>query len=97
MPKWLVQTLRDSKLDAPLSSRTRFGSQNISYASDCYALAVSSLCDEDEPVTFDEAHNLENWWAAMQSKFDAVMKNGTWSLVDLSGGKRPLVASGFLS
>ena len=23
MPKWLVQTLRDSKLDAPLPSRTR--------------------------------------------------------------------------
>ena len=23
MPKWLVQTLRDNKLDAPLSSRTR--------------------------------------------------------------------------
>ena len=90
MPKWLVQTLRDSKLDAPLSSRTRFGSQNTSYASDCYALAVSSLCDEDEPVTFDEAQNSENWWAAMQSEFDAIMKNGTWSLVDLPVGKKAI-------
>ena len=50
-----MQTLRDSKLDAPLSSRTRFGSQHTSYAFDCYALAVSSLCDEDEPITFKEA------------------------------------------
>ncbi len=60
-----MQTLRDSKLDAPLSTRTRSGFQHGSYASDCYALAVSSLCDEDEPVTFDEAQNLENWWAAI--------------------------------
>ena len=90
MPKWLLQTLRDSKLDAPLSSRTRFGSQNTSYASECYVLAVSSLCDEDEPVTFDEAQNSENWWAAMQSKFDAIMKNGTWSLVDLPIGKKAI-------
>ncbi|MCO5580334.1 hypothetical protein L7F22_034200 [Adiantum nelumboides] len=43
MPKWLVHTLRDSKLDAPLSNRTRSGSRHASYASDCYALAVSSL------------------------------------------------------
>jgi len=26
MPKWLVQTLRDSKLDAPLPTQTCFGS-----------------------------------------------------------------------
>ena len=57
MPKWLVQTLRDSKLDAPMSSHTCLGSQHVSYVSDCYALAVSSLCDEEEPVTFNEAQN----------------------------------------
>ncbi|WP_129329885.1 hypothetical protein [Enterobacter cloacae complex sp. 4DZ1-17B1] len=55
MPKWLVHTLRDSKLDAPLSSRTRSGSRHASYASDCYALAVSSLHDVEEPLSFDEA------------------------------------------
>ena len=52
MPKWLVQTLRDSKLDAPLSSHTCFGSHDASYATYYYALAFSSLCDEEEPVTF---------------------------------------------
>jgi hypothetical protein len=55
MPKWLVQTLRDSKLDAPLPSHTLHGSHDASYASDCYALAVSSISDEEEPVTFNEA------------------------------------------
>ena len=88
MPKWLVQTLRDSKLDAPLSSCTRSGS--ASYASNCYALAVSSLCDKNELATFDEAQNSKNWMAAMQSKFDAIMKNGTWSLCDLPPGKKAI-------
>ena len=32
MPKWLVQTLHDSKLDAPLSTRTRLGFQHGSHA-----------------------------------------------------------------
>ena len=77
MPKWLVQTLRDCKLDAPLPSCTRHGSHDASYASDCYALAVLSMCDEEEPVTFNEAENSENWMAAMQSEFDAIVKNGT--------------------
>ena len=65
MPKWLVQTLRDSKLDAPLSTRTCSGSQHVSYALDCYVLVVASLCDEEEHVSFDEAQNLENWMVAM--------------------------------
>ena len=66
MPKWLVQTLRDSKLNAPLSSRTHFGSHNADYAPDCYALAVSNMCDEEEPVSYNEAQNFENWMTAMQ-------------------------------
>lgn len=59
MPKWLVQTLRDSKTDAPMSSCTCSGFQHTSYASDCYAMAVSSMCDEEEPLSFDEAQNSE--------------------------------------
>ena len=90
MPKWLVQTLRDSKLDAPMSSCTCSGSQHVSYVPDCYALVVSSLCDEEEPVTFNQAQNSQNWLAAMQIEYDAIMKNGTWSLVDLPVGKKAI-------
>ena len=54
MPKWLVQTLHDRKLDAPMSSYTCLGSQHVSYASNCYALAVSSMCDEEKPITYNE-------------------------------------------
>ena len=60
LPKWSVQTLRDNRLDAPLSSRTRSCSHSVSYVSDCYALAISSLCDESKPVTFDEAQSSKN-------------------------------------
>ncbi|MCO5610037.1 hypothetical protein L7F22_064272 [Adiantum nelumboides] len=90
MPKWLVHTLRDSKLDAPLSSRTRSASRHASYASDCYALVVSSLHDVGEPLSFDEAQNLENWMAAMQSEFDALIENDTWTLCDLPPGKKAI-------
>ena len=89
-PKWLVQTLHDSKLDAPMSSCTCSGSQHVSYVLDCYALAVSSLCNEEELVTFNEAQNSENWLAAMQIEYDAIMKNDTWSLVDLPVGKKAI-------
>ena len=51
-------------------------------------MATSSLCDENETVSFDEAHNSENWMAAMQFKYDAIMKIGTWSLCELPLGKK---------
>ena len=53
-------------------------------------MVVSSLCDENELVTFDEAQNSKNWMAAMQSEFDAIMKNGTWSLCDLPPCKKAI-------
>ena len=90
MPKWLVQALRDSKLDAPLPSHTFHGSHNASYALDCYALAISSMCDKEELVTFNEAENSKNWMATMQSEFDAIVKNGTWSLCDLPSRKKTI-------
>ena len=90
MPKWLVQTLHDSKLNVTLSTRTRSGSHSVDYASNCYALAVSNMCDEEEPVSYNEAHNSENWMTAMQCEYDAIMKNGTWSLCDLPPGKKAI-------
>ena len=90
MPKWLVQTLRDSKLNAPLSSCTRSGSHSADYASNCYALVVSNMCDEEEPVSYNEAQNFEKWMTVMQCEYDAIMKNGTWSLCDLPPGKKAI-------
>ena len=67
MPKWLVQTLRDSKLATILPCRTHSRSHHASYTHDNYAFIVSSMCNEKEPILFNEAHSLENWLAAMQT------------------------------
>ncbi|MCO5581322.1 hypothetical protein L7F22_035202 [Adiantum nelumboides] len=88
MPKWLVHTLRDCKLDAPLFNCS--GSRHASYTSYCYALVVSSLRDVEEPLTFDEAQNAKNWMAAMQSKYDALIENNTWTLCDLPPSKKAI-------
>ncbi|MCO5583960.1 hypothetical protein L7F22_037878 [Adiantum nelumboides] len=90
MPKWLVHTLRDSKLDAPLSSCTRSSSRHASYASYCYALVVFILHDVEEPLTFDEAQNPKTWMAAMQSEYDALIENGTRTLCDLPPSKKAI-------
>ena len=41
-------------------------------------------------MSFDEAQKSENWLAAMQSEYDAIMKNGTWSLCDFPIGKKAI-------
>ncbi|MCO5551519.1 hypothetical protein L7F22_005023 [Adiantum nelumboides] len=90
MPKWLVHTFRDNKLDAPLSSRTRSGSCHASHASNYYALAVSSFHDVEKPLYFDDAQNSKNWMATMQSKYDALIENDTWTLCDLPPDKKAI-------
>ena len=65
VPKWLLQTLQDNKLDVPLSYRTRSSSHSASFASNCYGMAGSSLCDQNEYVSFDEAQNSKNAMVVM--------------------------------
>jgi hypothetical protein len=43
-------------------------------------------CDDGEPRSFAEAERHAVWRAAMQSEMDAVEKNCTWELADLSCG-----------
>ena len=37
---------------------------------------------ETEPTCFTQASKHSQWRAAMTTKFNALIKNGTWSLVD---------------
>ena len=55
LPKWVVQIIHDSRLVAPLPYHTRVGSHHAAYIDNCYAL-VASLCNEEEPIMFNEAH-----------------------------------------
>ncbi|MCO5580873.1 hypothetical protein L7F22_034745 [Adiantum nelumboides] len=78
----------DSKLDAPLPRKTRvdttFGIEQVDLA--CF----STLCDADEPDSFEQALECVQWKDAMQQEIDSIHKNHTWDLVDLPTGKKPI-------
>jgi hypothetical protein len=44
----------------------------------------------NEPTTFEEATNCNEWKDAMQKEYNALIKNGTWRLVDPSIGIKPI-------
>jgi len=45
------------------------------------ALMASIASNEEEPTCFSQASKHPAWRAAMNAEFDALLKNGTWSLV----------------
>ena len=44
----------------------------------------------NEPTTFEEATSCNEWKDAMQKEYDALIKNGTWRLVDPPIGNKPI-------
>jgi hypothetical protein len=48
------------------------------------ALIASIAAHKDEPTYFSQASKHPEWRTAMNTKFDALLKNGTWSLVPFS-------------
>ena len=49
---------------------------------------MSSLCNEKEPVSFDQAQKHQNRMHTMQQEYDLILKNCTRDLVDLPFGKK---------
>ena len=88
MPRWLKQTLQDSKLSAPLRGRTRSSTRHVS--SDFVDVALIATACNEEPLSFEDASENEEWMAAMQSELDSISKNGTWELCDLPKGKNAI-------
>lgn len=93
MPRWLKQTLQDSKLSAPLLGRTRSSTRHAS--SDFVDVSLIAIACNEEPVSFEDACGNVEWMAAMQSELDSIQKNGTWELCDLPEGKARLVVKGY--
>ena len=89
MPKWLVQTLRDSKLATPLPHRTRGGSHHASTSFVDHSF-IAETCNEEEPVSFEEAQESDHWMHAMQDEYDSILKNDTWDLAELPYGKKAI-------
>lgn len=48
------------------------------------------LASEDEPRSFGEAENDAAWRASMKEEMDSIERNGTWELVNLPRGHRPI-------
>jgi hypothetical protein len=48
-------------------------------------------CDDGEPRSFAEAEKDAAWRAVMKAEMDAVEKNRTWELADLSRGHHTII------
>jgi len=47
-------------------------------------------CTISEPNCFEEVVNCDEWKDAIQKEYDALIKNGTWRLVDPPTGVKPI-------
>jgi len=89
-PKWLTKTLESVHPDEVGKTRTRNSNRqnggdvddsdspvdmNVSYDGEL------NLFIDFEPTSFKEA-TYDEWKEAMQKEYDALIKNGTWKLVD---------------
>lgn len=50
---------------------------------------MSTIFDNTKPNTIREALSQPQWKKDMDAKYDSLMKNYTWELVDLPKGKKP--------
>jgi hypothetical protein len=57
-----------------------------------HALVAEELhvVSSDEPTSFIEAESSPSWRKAMMEEIDSIEENGTWSLIDLPPGRKPI-------
>jgi hypothetical protein len=48
------------------------------------------LVSSDKPATFTEAERSLSWRKAMMEEMNSIEENGTWILVDLPPGRKPI-------
>jgi hypothetical protein len=48
------------------------------------------VVSSDEPASFAEAEHNLSWRKAMMEEMDSIEENGTWSLIDLPPGRKPI-------
>ena len=98
-PKWLTKTLEDVHPDEVGKTGTRSSTQEIEGDVDNSDSPVDmdiayncelSLSTDHEPTSFKEAASHDEWKEAMQKEYDALIKNGTWKLVDPPLGTKPI-------
>jgi hypothetical protein len=81
----------DHDHDAPL--RFRSMSDNLTtpgFAPHALVAEELHVVSSDELTSFAEAEHSPSWRKAMMEEMDSIEENGTWSLVDLPPGRKPI-------
>eukprot|EP00253_Pinus_taeda_P029305 PITA_29305 len=90
-PKWLIKTLESVHPDEVRKTGTRNSNQknggDVDGSDSPVDMDVSYDCElnlstDFEPTSFKEAASHDEWKEAMQKEYDALIKSGTWKLVD---------------
>ena len=84
-PRWLFETLKDNKLDAPLQTRTRAAAKRD--LANSVAHALIAIAFDEEPVCHKDVFSNELWMNPMQAELDSIHGNDTWKLSDLPACK----------
>ena len=93
--KQLQQTLKDlrpdeiGKTDARSSYKARLVAQS-NVVDNIESIDELNLASDFEPTSYFEAKDGEVWRQAMQDGYDALIKNGTWELIDPPLGCKPM-------
>jgi hypothetical protein len=78
-----------------LSSKQDGGNVDNSNLVDVVDMDVSYDCEfnlssNHEPTSFQEDTSHDEWKESMHKEYDALIKNGTWNLVDPPFGTKPI-------
>eukprot|EP00253_Pinus_taeda_P006706 PITA_06706 len=98
-PKWLTKTLESVHPDEIGKTGTinanRHNGGDVDDSNSHVDMDVSYDCElnlstDFEPTSFKEVASHDEWKEAMQKEYDALIKNGTWKLVDPPFGTKPI-------
>eukprot|EP00253_Pinus_taeda_P014986 PITA_14986 len=97
--KWLTRTLESVHPDEVGKTGTRNSNRknggDVDDSDSLVDMDVSYDCElnlstDFEPTSFKEAASHDEWKESMQKEYDALIKNGTWNLVDPPLGTKPI-------
>ncbi|XP_058775646.1 uncharacterized protein LOC131649925 [Vicia villosa] len=81
------RSTRQRVLPSRLQECERFQDNEVNNEGDFVHFALMA---ESEPVNTEEALRDPKWICAMKEELESIEKNGTWELVDLPHGKKPI-------
>ena len=96
IPKWVIKTLESVHPDEVGKTRMRNSirqdddgeAYNSGDDMDVLFDCELNLSGNFQPTSFIEAVQCDEWKEAMQNEYDALIKNGTWKLVDPPNGTK---------